>query len=137
VIRAVSRALGEDLTDAETAIRENREAIQANADADVEAGFTSRIARARLTDGLTDDLDAYTALRDRRKAAMDTALADANPGNDADAIDAYLQTVDAIKSLEETMKANTEAAEAETKAREEARRRMRRSWRRTTSASST
>jgi hypothetical protein len=109
------------LTDAENAIRENREAIQANADADVEAGFTSRIARARLTDGLADDLDAYTALRDRRKAAMDTALADANPGNDADAIDAYLQTVDAIKSLEETMKANTEAAEAETKARDEQR----------------
>ena len=57
------------------------------------------VARARLTDSTDDDIAALTNLRDLRKGEMDAALADSDPRNDADAIDAYLQVKDALDEL--------------------------------------
>jgi phage-related protein len=61
--------------------------------------LTAGIARAGLTEGLGDDIAAWTALRDHRKGVLDAALADADPRNDAAAINAWKEAVDAIKQL--------------------------------------
>jgi 3D (Asp-Asp-Asp) domain-containing protein len=76
----------------------------------------SNIARAKLTEGLQDDVLFTREMRDVLKNAMDAALADLDPRNDQDAIDAYLSAKDAVESLEGTMQTTTDTLQANTDA---------------------
>jgi hypothetical protein len=71
----------------------------------------SAVARARLTPGLGDDLSALLGLQAVRKGEMDAALANADPRDDAAAIDAFLAVGSAIEALTGEMeKANQRLA---------------------------
>jgi hypothetical protein len=65
---------------------------------------------------LQDDVLFTREMRDVLKNAMDAALADLDPRNDQDAIDAYLSAKDAVESLEGTMQTTTDTLQANTDA---------------------